>query len=72
MENMNTQKSGNGSLSLLLVLLTVAFVVLKLCKIIDWSWWYVTMPLWGFVALGFGIALITKFIRFVYRIFKGN
>lgn len=31
---------------LLLGLLGIAFVVLKLCKIINWSWWYVTMPFW--------------------------
>ncbi len=27
-------------------LLGVAFVVLKLCGVIDWSWWLVTLPLW--------------------------
>lgn len=27
-------------------LLTVAFVVLKLCHVIDWSWWWVFSPLW--------------------------
>lgn len=27
-------------------LLTIAFVVLKLCKIIDWSWWWVLAPTW--------------------------
>lgn len=26
--------------------LTIAFVVLKLTKIIDWSWWWVLSPLW--------------------------
>lgn len=25
-------------------MLQVAFIVLKLCKIIDWSWWQVMMP----------------------------
>lgn len=25
-------------------LLGVAFIVLKLCGIIDWSWWYVLIP----------------------------
>ena len=29
-----------------LELLTVAFVVLKLCGVINWSWVYVLMPLW--------------------------
>lgn len=28
-------------------LLGVAFVVLKLIGVINWSWWYVTMPFWG-------------------------
>ena len=27
-------------------LLTVAFIVLKLCKIINWSWWWVLSPIW--------------------------
>ena len=33
-------------------LLGVAFVVLKLCKVIDWSWVWVTMPFWGMPAIG--------------------
>lgn len=27
-------------------LLTVAFVVLKLCGVIAWSWWWVVSPTW--------------------------
>lgn len=27
-------------------LLTVAFVVLKLVGVIDWSWWWVVSPVW--------------------------
>ena len=27
-------------------LLTIAFIVLKLCKVIDWSWWWVLAPAW--------------------------
>jgi len=27
--------------------LFLIFLVLKLCKVIDWSWWWVTCPLWG-------------------------
>lgn len=26
--------------------LTIAFVVLKLCGIINWSWWWVISPIW--------------------------
>lgn len=28
-------------------LLGVAFVVLKLCGVINWSWWLVTLPFYG-------------------------
>ena len=24
----------------------IVFLVLKLCGLIDWSWWWVTAPLW--------------------------
>jgi len=27
-------------------LLTIAFIVLKLTDVIDWSWWWVLSPLW--------------------------
>lgn len=29
-----------------ITLLTIAFVVLKLTHVIDWSWWWVLSPLW--------------------------
>lgn len=32
-------------------LLGVAFVVLKLCGVINWSWWWVTAPFWAPVVL---------------------
>ena len=38
---------GPGFLSLL----TLVFVTLKLTDVIDWSWWWVTAPLWGVLAL---------------------
>lgn len=27
--------------------LGVVFITLKLCGLIDWSWWWVTLPFWG-------------------------
>lgn len=38
-------------------LLTVAFIVLKLCGIITWSWWWVLSPLW-ISAIGWVILLM--------------
>lgn len=32
-------------------LLQVAFIVLKLCGVINWSWWWVLSPSW--IATGF-------------------
>ena len=26
--------------------LTIAFIVLKLCHVIEWSWWWVLSPIW--------------------------
>lgn len=42
-------------------LLSVAFIVLKLCNVIDWSWWWVLAPIWMLLALVV-ILLIIKFI----------
>lgn len=32
-------------------ILLVLFITLKLCHVIDWSWWWVLAPLWGGLAL---------------------
>jgi hypothetical protein len=45
---MSDNKSGGIGL---FGLLGVVFVTLKLCKVIDWSWWWVTAPFWGPLAL---------------------
>jgi hypothetical protein len=41
-------------------LLTVAFVVLKLCHVIDWSWWWVLAPTWLGIPLGVVINLLLR------------
>ena len=46
---MSKEKSSGGVG--VLGLLGVAFVVLKLTGYIDWSWWWVTLPFWGGIAL---------------------
>lgn len=40
-------------------LLGVLFVGLKLTGYINWSWWWVTLPFWGGLALVLGIVLVT-------------
>ena len=39
-------------------LLTIAFITLKLCKVIDWSWVWVLSPLWIHVALALIIVIV--------------
>ena len=39
---MKEKNNGMGLVSIL----TIVFVVLKLCKVINWSWWWVLSPLW--------------------------
>lgn len=43
----STNNNANSAVTTLLVgLLTILFVALKLCGVIDWSWWWVLSPLW--------------------------
>lgn len=39
-------RSGMGCVGFFSALLGVAFIVLKLIGVIDWSWWWVLAPLW--------------------------
>lgn len=54
-----------------LTLLGVAFIVLKLCNVITWSWWWVTLPIWGGWALVAAILVIVAIIGISYAIIKG-
>lgn len=45
-----------------LQLLTIVFVVLKLTKYIDWSWWWVLAPLWAPVVLVIAVMFILGII----------
>jgi len=41
-------------------ILFIVFLVLKLTGHIDWSWWWVTAPLWISFALVFACSLIKR------------
>ena len=43
--NKKNNTSVKGGLSFCEILLVV-FIVLKLCKVINWSWWWVLSPFW--------------------------
>lgn len=56
-----SSSSGIGVLGLL----GVAFVVLKLLGVIEWSWWWVTAPFWGGFALGIAILAIVLLLALI-------
>jgi hypothetical protein len=61
MSNQNQVAAGSAGFSTL-SLLGVAFVILKLCKVIDWSWWWVTLPFWGGLVIVVPLGLIALLI----------
>lgn len=64
-DNKSGGRSGMGCLGFFAVLLGVAFIVLKLVGVIDWSWWWVLAPIWGYVALCFVIFLVALTIAII-------
>lgn len=45
-----------------LVTLLITFIVLKLCHVVAWPWWWVMAPLWVPVVLGIlALGLIVVF-----------
>ena len=62
-DNSSANLSGFG-----ITLLTIAFVVLKLCKVIDWSWWWVLSPMW-IMAI---ITIVCIVVYVIYLFKKGR
>lgn len=46
----------NFSLDSFSALLTIAFIILKLCHVIEWAWVWVLAPLW--MSLAFSLVLV--------------
>ena len=55
----NNKAAGGGGIGFAGAL-TIVFIVLKLCKVINWSWIWVLSPLWISAALG--ILLLVIFV----------
>ena len=62
MEEKNVKVGGLDALTLL----GLIFVTLKLCSVINWSWWWVLLPFWG----GLALVLVIVMIAFIYELFK--
>lgn len=56
--NNSNNRSGIGFTSLL----QIAFIVLKLCNVINWSWWWVLAPTWISIVLVIIVIAIALFL----------
>lgn len=46
-------------------LLTIAFIVLKLCNVINWSWVWVLAPMW--ISILFALVLVIVIVAVIYK-----
>lgn len=53
-------------------ILFIVFLILKLTDNIDWSWWWVTSPLWIPFAVVFGVIAIFLFIFLIAIMFGAD
>lgn len=59
---MNDKNKSISYTTIFAILLTIAFIVLKLCNVIQWSWLWVFSPLWIDFAITFLIAVVIIFV----------
>ena len=64
---MSSKCSSSGGTSILTVL-QIIFIVLKLLKVITWSWWTVFIPTW----IGLGIFALCFIVIFILKLFSGK
>lgn len=60
---MSTNNSNSASIGLPAIL-GIVFIVLKLCKVITWSWWWVTAPFWLVPTIMIIVLMIIWTIRY--------
>lgn len=60
---MKNRSTGMGCLDAFVVLLQIVFIVLKLCGVIAWSWWWVLAPIWIYIIF---ILLVVIICAIVY------
>ena len=52
------------------MILFIVFLILKLCKVIDWSWWWVTSPLWIMLILIIAVTILYIAVGFIMTLRK--
>ena len=58
---MDNNKSTNNGIGFT-GLLTLVFIVLKLCGVVTWSWWWVLSPIWISIGVCAMLLIIMFFI----------
>jgi hypothetical protein len=66
MSDKNTSSSGISFGGLLFIV----FLILKITGYITWSWWWVTAPLWGAIAIVGGIVMIGIVVIIIRELIK--
>ena len=64
--NKKTTAAASGGMKFCDVLLIV-FIVLKLCKVINWSWWWVLSPFWIPLGLAVILLLISVILKLIIK-----
>ena len=68
MSDSNSKNGGVGVLGLMFIV----FLTLKLTDYIDWSWWWVTAPLWLPAVSVMSIGLIAIVIGYALKAIRKN
>lgn len=61
----------NGGISFLGAL-AIVFIALKLMGVITWSWWWVTAPLWGGLAIAVVLLAVAAILYMVGMVLGGG
>lgn len=54
------------------MILFIVFLILKLCKVIAWSWWWVTSPLWIMALFVIAVMVLYFIVGFLMELRKHN
>lgn len=54
------------------LMLFFTFLVFKLTNTVNWSWWWVTSPLWFPLGLGFIILVLAWSVGFIGGLLSGH
>ncbi len=59
---MNNKSNSNSSIGFT-SLLQLAFIILKFCKVINWSWWWVLAPTWFWIVVLVVVIIVSVIVN---------